>query len=102
MIISDVAIFLTIPRDGIVGFANIVLDGSFHVGGIAIHEKLDGSGYRLTYPTRRGAKQVFAICHPIHREASKAIEQAVFEKLKIVTTQGRNDVGHDRHQSTPR
>ena len=100
MKISDVTISPVSPRDGLIAFASIVLEGGFYVGGIAVHEKLDGTGYRLTYPTRKNASQTFNICHPVNREASKAIERAIFEKLKTVLNQGRKDVGHYCYQLT--
>ncbi len=100
MKISDVTVSPVSPRDGLIAFASIVLEGGFYVGGIAVHEKLDGTGYRLTYPTRKTASQTFNICHPVNREASKAIEQAIFEKLKTVLNQGRNHAGHHCHQFT--
>ncbi len=102
MKISSVAIARVKPKNGLIAFAAIVLDGAFHVGGIAVHEKLDGSGYRLTYPTRKTANQDFAICHPINPVISKAIERAVFDRLKTVLTQSRNHAGHDCHQSAQR
>lgn len=100
MKISDVKISIVTPKDGLIAFASVVLDGGFYVGGIAIHEKLDGTGYRLTYPTRKAANQTFNICHPITRDASKAIERAVFQELKNVKNQGCKHVGHHCHQFT--
>lgn len=100
MKISDVTVTPVSPKGGLIAFASVVLGGGFYVGGIAVHERLDGTGYRLTYPTRKTASQTFNICHPITREASKAIEQAVFEKLKTVINQGCNHVRHHCHQFT--
>jgi len=98
MQISDVTITLVNPYNGLIAFASIVLAGGFYVGGIAVHEKRDGTGYRLTYPTRKAASQIFNICHPISRDASKAIEQAIFQELKNVMTQGCKNAGYDCHQ----
>ncbi len=100
MKISDVNVSLVAPKDGLIGFASLVLEGGFYVGGIAVHEKLDGTGYRLTYPTRKAVNQTFNICHPITREASKAIEQAIFQKIKNVENQGRKNAGHNSNQFT--
>lgn len=99
MKISDLNISLVNHSAGLVGFANFVLDETLYVSGIAIHEKRDGSGYRLTYPTRRSGEQVFNLFHPVNRQASKAIEHAIFRNLKNVLNQGCNNVGHDRDKS---
>lgn len=100
MKISDVKISLVVQKDGLIAFASVVLGGGFYVGGIAIHEKLDGTGYRLTYPTRKSANQTFNICHPIAHEVSKAIEWAIFQELKNVKNQVRKNAGHHCHQFT--
>lgn len=102
MNISDVNITLVKQQGGLIGFASFVLYGAFYVSGIAIHEKRDGSGYRLTYPNRKSGDQVFNICHPINRQASKAIESAVFQKLKDVLNQGCEHAGYDCHQFAAR
>jgi stage V sporulation protein G len=45
---------------------------------------LDGSGFRLTYPTKRAGNEDRTIFHPITPELSKAIEQVLFEEyLKL-------------------
>lgn len=91
MQISDVKIcFIQQPQDGLIGFASMVLGQSFYVSGIAIHERLNGEGHRLTYPTKKSGDQIFNICHPINRQLSGAIERTVFEKLKAVINEGRN------------
>ena len=97
MKINDVNITFVNPRGGLIGFASLVLMDAFYVSGIAIHERLDGTGHRLTYPNRKSGGQVFNICHPINRQASKAIENAVFQKLKDVKNKGCNDAGYDCH-----
>lgn len=88
---------LITPYGGIIGFASFVWDETFYMSGIAIHEKRDGSGYRITYPTRKSNGQTFNIFHPLNRQTSKAIEAAIFQKLKDVINQGCNHAGHNRH-----
>jgi len=100
MKISDVNITFVKPRRGLIGFASLVLMDAFHVSGIAIHERLDGAGHRLTYPNRKSGEQVFNICHPINRQASRAIEDAVFQKLKTVKKKSCNNAGYDCHKFT--
>ena len=80
MQITEIQIELIKPNNELVGFASLVAGGNIYLSSIAIHKKLSSSGYRLTYPS----KGRFAIFHPINKESSFAIEQAVFSKLKEV------------------
>ena len=98
MQISDVKITLVKQQGGLIAFAALVLADGFYVSGIAIHEKKDGTGYRLTYPTRKSGDQIFNICHPIKRNASKAMENAIFNELKNVMKKDCNNAGYDCHK----
>ena len=93
MQITEVDIAFVKPKDGLIAFASVVLDDQLYLSGIAIHSKLVGSGYRLTYPTRRIGKVQFSLFHPIRRQIGLAIEQAVIDKLKNVVS--KRDAGHD-------
>lgn len=84
MKITDVQITPIKPREGLVGFANVVIDDNIHLGFIGIHTKLDGSGYRLTYPTKKAGVKDLNIFYPINREMSKLIEEAVIAKAKQI------------------
>jgi stage V sporulation protein G len=42
--------------------------------------RLDGKGFRITYPTKKVGDINVAIFHPLEKELSKEIEQAIFEK----------------------
>lgn len=95
MKISDVNIRFVKQKGGLIGFASLVLIDAFYVSGIAIHERLDGGGYRLTYPNRKSGERVFNICYPINKQASKAIENAVFQKIKNVKNKSCNNAGYD-------
>jgi stage V sporulation protein G len=95
--VAEVQITLIKPHDGLIGFANLVWGGCLFLGSIGIHQKLDGSGYRLTYPTRKVGTQNLTLFHPISRQASTAVEQAVFSKLKDVMKNVSNtNAGHAR------
>jgi len=87
MQITEIQIELIKPNNGLIGFASLVVDGNIYLSSIAIHKKLNSTGYRLTYPS----KGRFAIFHPIHKEASNRIEQAIFAKLKDVMKKIEND-----------
>lgn len=53
MKISEITIQLIKPANGLVAFASVVLDDKIYLGSIRVHQRLDGSGYRLTYPTKK-------------------------------------------------
>jgi len=94
MIVTEVDIAFVKPKDGLIAFASVVLDNELYLGSIAIHRKLDGSGFRLTYPTRKVGGAQFEVFHPIRRPLGLAIEQAVIAKLKNVVS--KSDAGHHR------
>jgi DNA-binding cell septation regulator SpoVG len=61
-----------------------VVEDSLFLGFIGVYTRLDGLGYRLTYPTKQVGEKSLNIHYPINRETGKAIEQAVFKKLKEI------------------
>jgi DNA-binding cell septation regulator SpoVG len=83
--ISEVQISIIKPNNGILAFASLVINDSIYLNSIAIHKKLNGDGYRITYPTKKvGIENSVNLFHPINKETSLAIEQAIFGKLKEV------------------
>ncbi|MHA1541195.1 MAG: hypothetical protein ACTSXL_02370 [Alphaproteobacteria bacterium] len=86
MKISEVNISFVKSRNGLIGFASIVLNNSIFLSSIGIYEKLQG-GYRITYPAK-GEHKVF---YPINRETSDLIEKTIFNKLKEVMKKVNND-----------
>jgi DNA-binding cell septation regulator SpoVG len=60
------------------------------MGSIAIMTRPQG-GYRLVYPTRKIDGKNLAIYHPITKEQSQAIEEAVIKHYEEVLTSGRYD-----------
>ena len=99
MKISEVNIILIKPRNGLIGFASLVINDALYLGSVGIHQKLNGNGYRLTYPTKKTSANNMDIFHPINREAGKAIETAIFNKLNDVMNR-LDDVGHDCDYAT--
>ena len=85
--VSEVQIKIVKPRDGLVGFASLVLDGKLYLSSIGIFTKLDGTGFRLTYPTKKVGMNDMQIYHPINKEAGEAIEEAVISKANEVFSQ---------------
>lgn len=82
--ISEVQIVPVKAQDGLVGFASFVIDNAFYIGSVGIYTKLNGNGYRLTYPTRKIATGNLNICHPINKEIAATIERAVVDKYELV------------------
>lgn len=82
MKITEVDIQLVKPRNGLIGFASLVIDKSIYLGSIGIFKKLNESGYRITYPTKKSGEKDFNLYHPITQEASLSIEQAIFNQLE--------------------
>ena len=40
-------------RNGLIVFSGCVFDDKLYVGGMGIHTRLDGSGLRITYSTKK-------------------------------------------------
>jgi len=78
MNITEVNIEFIKPNNGLIAFASLVIDDNIYLSSIAIYTKLTIGEYRITYPK----KGEFNIFHPINKDASKQIEQAIFTKLK--------------------
>ncbi len=71
------------PRQGLLGFASLVLNHSLRIAGIAVYARPDGSGIRLVFPERmlpHGAK-IELIC-PITRPCGELLTQAVAEYIR--------------------
>lgn len=82
--ITEVQIVPIKPRDGLIGFANVVINGNFFIGSIGIHKRLDGSGIRITYPTKKVGDKNMQICHPLTKELGWEIEIAIIQKAQKI------------------
>lgn len=69
-------------QKGLIAFAEVVLDSCLFLSSIGVHTKLDGGGYRITYPTKKAGFADIALFHPINMTLSKEIEAAVVAKAK--------------------
>lgn len=94
MKISEISIDLVKPRDGLIGFASLVIEESIYLGNIGIIKRLEDDSFRLTYPTRKVGEKDFNIYYPINKEAGKDIEKAVNKRLKEVLKK------NDRHNNS--
>ena len=90
--VAEVQIVPIKASNGLVGFASVVADDSLYLGSIGIHLKL-GGGYRLTYPTKQVGGRNLNIYHPINKETSEAIEQAIINKYKNVMKESNDRYG---------
>ena len=79
MHITEVNIIPIKPQDGLIAFASVVVNESLYLSSIAIYTRLDGS-YRLLYPTKKLGERLVNLFHPISRETSRQIEDAIFKK----------------------
>ena len=82
MKITEINIVPVKPNGGLIGFASIVLDNCLYLGSIGVYSRLDGIGYRITYPTKKVAEKNLNIYHPISRDLGKTIEEAITGKAQ--------------------
>ena len=77
MKISEINIIPIKPKAGLIGFASIVLDNCLYLGSMGVYSRLDGTGYRITYPTKKVGDKDLNIYHPINRDLGQEIEEAI-------------------------
>lgn len=105
MHITEVQIVPIKPNNGLVAMASIVIENSLYLGSIGIHTKLNGNGYRITYPTKSLNGKNFNVFHPINRKVALQIEEAIITKADevLLYQQKSNDyVGHRNPNHTER
>ncbi len=96
MEVSEVNVTPIKAVDGLVAFASCVFNGQLYLGSLGVHRYLDGTGYRITYPTKRIGNRELNYYHPLNKVASKAIEQAVIAKCTELFK--GSDEYYDRHR----
>lgn len=94
MKIKNVNITPVTPYNGLIAFANLTLDNDILLGSIAVYRKLDG-GLRLLYPSKRVKDKDVTVFHPLTREASRLIENAIFKECKNVLNKGCENDRYD-------
>ncbi|HOL86967.1 MAG TPA: septation protein SpoVG family protein [Defluviitoga tunisiensis] len=87
MKITEIQIIPIKPKNGLVAFASVVVENSLYLGSFGVYTKLDGSGYIITYPTKKIGNKNINIYHPINKETSKAIEEAIISEVEKILTQ---------------
>jgi len=90
--ISEVDIIPVKPRNGLIAFASCVVNDQLYLGNIAIHTRLDGSGYRLVFPVKvlPNGKEIQCV-HPVTRPAGELLLQAIVEKLEALIAGAQRD-----------
>jgi len=90
--ISEVDIIPVKPRNGLIAFASCVVNDQLYLGNIAIHTRLDGSGYRLVFPVKvlPNGKEIQCV-HPVTRRAGELLLQAIVEKLAALIAGAQRD-----------
>lgn len=79
--ISEIQVIPVKPKDGLIGFVSFVLDKKYYVGSVAVYTRLNGSGYRLVYPTKKLGEKNINLFHPIDFNVGKIIEENVAQKV---------------------
>jgi len=82
--ITEIQIIPIKANNGLVAFASIVFADSLYLGSIGIHKRLDGNGYRLTYPTKKIGDKNINIYHPLNRELGEKIENEIIQRAKEI------------------
>ncbi len=98
MIVKEINVTPIKSSDGLVAFASCVIDGQLFLGSLGVHQLLDGTGYRITYPTKSLGSRHLNYFHPVTKEAGKMIEQAIVAKCFELFE--RSDEQYDRHSKT--
>ena len=84
MIITEVNIAFIKPKNGLIGFGSLVIDGALYMGNIGIHKIFNAEGHRITYPTKPMGTRQIDVYHPINRTASDAIHKAIIGRLNEI------------------
>ncbi len=76
MKVSQINISRVKDSNGLIGFANFILDDKLFVGNVGIFTRLDGQGIRLSFPKTRELHSV----HPITKDLGQKITEAVQQR----------------------
>jgi DNA-binding cell septation regulator SpoVG len=84
MKISEIQIIPIKAKNGLIAICSLVFDNNLYLSSIGVHSRRDGSGYRLTYPTKKVGNRNINIYHPINKETSKLIESSIFSEINKI------------------
>lgn len=90
--VEEVELYPVKPRGGLVAFASCIVNGCLYLGNIAVHTRLDGSGYRLVFPVKvlPNGKEIQCV-HPVTREAGDLLLRAIVTKFEALIASARRD-----------
>lgn len=75
------------PKDGLLGFVNLIINKDFHVGSIGVFLRPDGQDIRLAFPEKTiftGAKIKYFL--PLNPDLMSEMYDAIREKLAEIQT----------------
>lgn len=82
MKISQIDITPCERDDWLVALAHITLNDVIRLHMIGIYRRLDGSGFRITYPTKSWKTPHNTFFHPTNPETSHMFEEIIIEAYK--------------------
>lgn len=86
--ISEVNIHLVKPNKNLIGFASVVLNKEIYLGSIAIYTRRNVHGYSIGYPKREIGADKVDVYHPITKDLSGRVENAIISKVKEFMGEG--------------
>jgi len=95
MKVSEVNIVPVKATDGLVAFASCVVNDELYLGSLGVHRRLDGTSYRITYPTKHIGSRELNYYHPITKDAGSLIERAIVAKCRELFE--RSDENYGRY-----
>lgn len=97
MIVNSVNIKFIKSHNGLIGFANVVVDNNLYLSSIAIFERMDRT-YRLQFPTKKisDGREVH-IFAPMNQITNKILEEAVSSMINKIKSE-RNK--YDRYDKS--
>ena len=82
MKVTKINIKRIIEKDGLVGFATIVIDDCLYLGNIAIFSRLNKEGYRLVFPEKKIGERKVSIFHPLTSQFYFLLEESINKQIK--------------------
>lgn len=71
------------PKEGLVGFASLVLNDCLYIGNIAIFSRLNQDTYRLVFPEKKlKDDKVISLVYPLTSEFYFELEEKINNQIK--------------------
>ena len=82
IVVSEIEIVPTKPKNGLVAFASCVVNNQLYIGNIAIYTRPDGNDFRLAYPTKTlpNGKQISCV-HHINRQTGEILRKRIVDRF---------------------